>query len=299
MDTRWLEAFLAVAEELHFARAAERLHMGQSPLSQTIRRLEREVGADLFVRSTRSVALTSAGHAFVPHARKVLEDLRVGTMSVRGGEQGVFGDITIAFSGALNHTTVPPLTRAVRQHQPHITVRFAERALSGEAVNRLEQGTIDLAFVGLPYHSPALDHLLISVERNHLIVPADHPLASRTSVPLHELAGESFVCTPREQGSAMRNALTYGAYTAGFVPTVAQEVLDPYMILSLVAAGVGVAVVPECISSILPTGVVELELEGEYPLLRSAIAWNRNNASEPLRAVLDLARQVFPAIPAA
>ncbi|MEX5258973.1 LysR family transcriptional regulator [Kocuria sp. CPCC 205263] len=294
MDTRWLEAFLAVAEELHFARAAERLHMGHSPLSQTIRKLEREVGADLFVRSTRSVALTSAGHAFVPHARKVLEDLRSGRAAVRSGGRRVYGDVTIAFSGALNHQTVPPLTRAVRRRHPDIAVRFVDRALSGEALTRLEQGTVDLAFVGLPFSSPSLDHLLITVETNHLIVPSEHRLADRRSVHPAELADEAFVCTPREQGSSMRNALTHGAYAAGFVPVVAQEVLDPYLILPLVAAGVGVAVVPECFSSILPEGVVEIPLEGRYPPLRSAIAWSRDNEAEPLRAVLALAREVFP-----
>jgi DNA-binding transcriptional LysR family regulator len=297
VETRWLEAFLAVAEELHFARAAERLHMGQSPLSHTIRKLESELGAALFARSTRSVALTSAGHAFVPHARKVLNDLRIGTMAVRGVDKGVYGDVTIAFSGVLNHLTVPPLTRAIRQQHPNINVRFAERTLTGEGVARIEQGTVDLAFVGLPIHAPGLHHMLISVEDNYLIVPSEHPLAHRKSVHLKELADQPFVSTPRDRGSSMRNSLTYAAYSNGFVPVVVQEVLDPYLILSFVAAGVGVSVIPECCSTILPAGVVQIPLEGEYPPLRSAIAWGRDNESEALQAVLHVAREVFGELP--
>src|SRR6185295_12972840 len=120
MEIRWLHAFVAVAEELHFGRAAARLQMAQSPLSQTIRKLERDVGVELFERSTRSVALTAGGHAFLPHAYRVLEGVETARQATKAAEGGVYGRVRIGFSGVLNYQALPPLTRALRQRYPHV-----------------------------------------------------------------------------------------------------------------------------------------------------------------------------------
>ena len=115
MELRQIEAFLAVAEELHFGRAASRLRMAQSPLSQTIKKLEKSLGAELFERNTRAVSLTTAGLSFLPHARKILEELDLARRAATADTGTVYGRLAIGFSGALNHTTLPPLTRALRQ----------------------------------------------------------------------------------------------------------------------------------------------------------------------------------------
>src|SRR6476620_7211752 len=122
VEIRQLEAFVAVAEELHFGRADAGLHLTQSPLSQTVRKLERALGVTLFDRSTRSVALTPAGAALLPHAHRVFEELELGRQATRAVSGAVYGTITIGFSGALNLRTLPPLTRAVRRRYPQITV---------------------------------------------------------------------------------------------------------------------------------------------------------------------------------
>lgn len=294
METRWLEAFLTVAEELHFGRAAERLHVGQSPLSQTVRKLEKEVGAELFDRSTRSVALTSAGHALLPHARQVLEELQLATSAVRSTGQDVYGRLRVSFSGALNHRTVPQFTRAVRARFPQIELEFVDRLLSGEAVHRLEQGQLDLAFIGLPYRSPDVESLMIAVEDNYLVAYRGHPLLQHDVIEVAQLQNEPVICPPRDRGSTMRETLTSTCHTHGFPPMVAQEVLDPFMILSLVDAGLGVAIVPEGMLHILPSSVEHRPVEN-YPPLRSALGWNGTRRTEALDAVLDLARSVFPA----
>ncbi|MDO5618673.1 LysR family transcriptional regulator [Kocuria sp.] len=292
METRWLEAFLAVAEELHFGRAAERLHVGQSPLSQTVRKLEKELGAELFDRSTRSVALTSAGHALLPHARQVLEELGLATSAVRSTDREVYGRLRVSFSGALNHRTVPQLTRAVREHHPQVELKFVDRLLSGEAVHRLEQGQLDLGFIGLPYRSPELESLLITVEDNHLVAPHGHPLLNRDEIEVGDLQHEPIICPPRDRGSTMRATLVSTCHAHGFTPEIAQEVLDPFMILSLVDAGLGVAIVPESMLHILPRRVSSRPMQN-YPPLRSALAWNGAHRTEALNAVLALAAQVF------
>ena len=139
MEIRWLEAFIAVAEELHFGRAANRLQMAQSPLSQTIRRLERELSVTLFDRSTRSVALTPAGEALLPHAHRVFEELELARQATRAVSGVFYGTVRIGFSGALNHRTLPPLTRAVRQRYPEVALKLVGRVMTRDGVAQIEQ----------------------------------------------------------------------------------------------------------------------------------------------------------------
>ena len=150
MEIRQLEAFVAVAEELHFGRAAARLRLAQSPLSQTIRKLERELGATLFDRSTRSVALTPAGEALLPHAHRVFEELELGRQATRAASGVFYGTVSIGFSGAPNHRTLPPLTRAVRHRYPDVTLKLVGRVMTRDGVAQVERGALDLAFVALP-----------------------------------------------------------------------------------------------------------------------------------------------------
>src|SRR5919107_4923427 len=134
MEIRWIEAFIAVAEELHFGRAAARLQMAQSPLSQTIRKLERDLRTPLFERSTRSVSLTAAGQAFLPHARKVMEEVETARRATHASTGGVYGRVAMGFSGVLNHLSLPPLTRAVRERFPDIALDLVGRVMTRDAV---------------------------------------------------------------------------------------------------------------------------------------------------------------------
>src|SRR6476660_9015171 len=214
MEIRWLEAFLAVAEELHFGRAAARLRMAQSPLSQTIRRLERELDVTLFDRSTRSVALTPAGEALLPHAHRVFEELELARQATRAVSGVFYGPVRIGFSGAL-----------------------------------------DLAFVALPVDpSPLVRTRLISREPLGVALPLDHPLAGDPDVDLAELADDGYITTPATAGSGLQEAGLRACVDAGFRPRVVQEITDPYMILTLVAAGVGVALLSAEVAAIMPSG---------------------------------------------
>ncbi len=149
MELRWLEAFISVAEELHFGRAAERLHLAQSPLSQTIRKLEKELGTPLFERNTRSVSLTAAGNALLPHARGAIAEVDLSRRASRSAIGGTYGNATIGFSGALNHLTLPPAGRAVRSRYPDVTLALVDRVVTTEAVQQLQHGTLDLAELGV------------------------------------------------------------------------------------------------------------------------------------------------------
>ncbi|MGX4691926.1 LysR family transcriptional regulator [Streptomyces sp. JNUCC 63] len=294
MEIRWLEAFVAVAEELHFGRAASRLRLAQSPLSQTIRRLEKELGVRLFDRSTRSVALTPAGHAFLPHAHRVFEELELGRQSTRASAGEVYGAVSIGFSGALNHLTLPPLTRAVRQRYPEVKLSLTGRVMTRDGVEQLEQGSLDMAFVALPINPSPVRTRLIGREPLGAALPIDHPLAGESAVDLADLAEEGFITTPAAAGSALQELTLQACVKAGFRPRVVQEITDPYMILTLVSAGVGVALMASDVAGIMPSAAVFVPLRDEPTYMDHALAWLGDNPSPVLRAVLEVAEEVLP-----
>lgn len=296
MEIRQLEAFVAVAEELHFGRAAARLHLAQSPQSQTIRKLERDLGVTLFDRSTRSVSLTPAGAALLPHARRVFEELELGRQATRAVSGEVYGTVAIGFSGALNHRTLPPLTRAVRRRYPQVTLKLVAGVLTGDGIARIERGSLDLAFVALPLDSsPGLRSRLVAREPLGVALPVDHPLAGAGSVDLADLADEDFITIPATSGSGLREAGIRACVGAGFRPRVVQEITDPFMILTLVAAGVGVSLVSDGVAEVMPNGSVFVALRGTPVYLDHAIAWASDNPSTVLPAVLAIADEVIPA----
>ena len=294
MEIRWLEAFIAVAEELHFSKAANRLKLAQSPLSQIIRRLERDLGTTLFDRNTRSVTLTPAGHALLPYARRVFEDLELGRQATRARDGVVYGTVSIGFSGALNHQTLPPLTRAVRRRYPDVTLSLTGRVMTRDGVEQLERGDLDLAFVGLPIDPSRVRTRLIGREPLGVVLPIDHPLADRSAVDLADLAQEEFITLPLGVGSSLAQMTAQACIDAGFRPRVAQEITDPFMILTLVAAGVGVALMTSEAAQIMPSAAVLVPLTGEKVYMRHALAWLEDNPSPVLRVILDLAEEVLP-----
>lgn len=294
MEMRWLRAFVAVSEELHFGRAARRLGMAQSPLSQMIRKLENDIDAPLFERNTRTVALTAAGRAFAPHAYRILEELDHARRAAHASRGAVYGVVAIGFTGALNSLSLTPLTRAVRQRYPDVTLRLQGRVMTRDAVDQLEQGSLDLAFVGLPLASARLSSRLIRVEPLGAVLPADHPLAGAPELDLADLSREGFVTTPAAAGSTLQEQTLRACVNAGFRPRVVQEISDPYLIMTLVAAGIGVALMPSGIREIVPPGASYVPVRGPQTYMNHGLAWATDNPSTVLRTVLELVDEVLP-----
>ncbi|MDJ1639879.1 LysR substrate-binding domain-containing protein [Streptomyces pakalii] len=294
MELRHLNAFLAVAEELHFGRAAKRLQMAQPPLSQQIRRLEKELGVQLFHRNTRSVRLTSAGETFLEPVRTVLDDLDTAVRAARSAGIGEYGRVTIGFAGASSHETLPRLTRAVRAAHPGLELVMTGQTYANTALSRVAEGSLDLGFVRLPVARPGVAHRVIDEEELVCALPSDHPLARREAVPLDVLAGEPFVSFPANSGSTVRDAMTGACENAGFTPRIVQEAPDSYTILALVAAGVGVTLTVTSVQHIQQNGLVYRPLAGPAVRLRAALAWRADNPSAALRAVLAVAEEALP-----
>jgi DNA-binding transcriptional LysR family regulator len=294
MELRHLIAFVAVAEELHFGRAAARLHMAQPPLSQRIRQLERELRVQLFERTTRAVRLTEAGQAMLEPSRRVLEGVEVAERAAKSGGRGELGRVTLGFSGASSHQHLPRLTDAVRHQHPGLQLVLSRQDYANDALAAVADGALDLAFVRLPNNRDGVAVRVIEVESLVAALPIRHPLADSEVVSLADLADEPFVTFPGIISSAVRDALIHACVESGFSPQIAQEAPDSYTILALVAAGVGVTLTPSSVQHVRSSELVFRPLAGPPRVLHAALAWRENNHSAALGKVLEIAERVLP-----
>ncbi|MBX6166621.1 MAG: LysR family transcriptional regulator [Thermobispora bispora] len=263
MELRQLRYFVAVAEESHFTRAAERLHIAQSGLSASIRALERELGAELFRRNTRQVRLTPEGRALLAEARRALaasEAARDAVAAVRGLLRGSLSIGTLQCLHAVDLPTV--LATFVAAH-PAIDIRLRHGG-SGELIEQVREGRLDLALVSRPAREPE-DVVVTPLAAEPLVLACapGHPLAARTEVKLEELHGERFVDFPPDWGTRTRADEALAAVGVG--RHVALEVTDVHSLLELVGNGLGVALVPRSFS-VKTTRVRFPELAGPAPM---------------------------------
>ena len=295
MDLHHLEAFLAVAEELHFGRAAERLHIAQPPLSRTIKQLERDLGAQLFDRTTRSVRLTSAGEALVRPAQEVLEGLRTARRAVRSAGRGETGRVRIGFAGPSSHVLVGQLGRIVREQHPGIELMLQSTTYNYEALRSLQDGELDLAIARWRIEPQGLEHRVIAVEHYVLAVPAGHRLAGRGEVSMAECRDEPFVALPADPGSSVRDAFIETASQAGFVPNIVQTAPDSWTAVALVAAGVGITfTLDTAIANVVQTGIEVVRIsECDRPTFQQ-LAWRQEDRSPALHAVLRASEEALP-----
>lgn len=242
MDTRLLRYFVAVAEERHFGRAAERLNMAQPPLSQQIKQFEQSLGFKLLERTTRRVDLTPAGELVLTRGRRILQDmdeLAVSAARVAAGAEGV---LRIGFSGSATYRLMPYIIREAHARMPGLDLVVQGEMLTPEMELALDEHRIDLAILRPPVRSSGVR--LRFLERDELvaIVPADSPWAQRGVIDLADLADEPFVCYP--PGSAVSSLFQRACQEAGFLPEIVQVASETSTLMSLVAAGVGSALLP-------------------------------------------------------
>jgi DNA-binding transcriptional LysR family regulator len=261
MELRHLRYFRAVAEELHFGRAAERLHIAQPPLSQQIRQLEQELGVPLLTRSTRRVELTPAGTAYLKRAIAVLDAVDDAGQQARRVAQGIEGQLTIGCVGSATYSVLPRLVRALRDELPHVEIGIRGEMLAPAQLDALLAGDIDLALLRPPVENA--DVQCVTLRRDRLIValPAEHPLAQRDSLRIRDLRGEDFIAHAGRGRSVMGGLLAAVCADAGFAPRVRHEVSETSTLVTLVAAGLGVAVVPAPTADLDIAGVTYRQLE--------------------------------------
>ena len=294
LDLRRLRYFVAVAEEGHITRASERLGIQQAPLSQQIKTLERELDARLFRRHAKGVEMTDAGRALLVEARAVLGRADEAEAAVRRAARGEAGRIRIGFThSAWVHPATPAAIRAFRAAAPHVALSFDQAGTSG-LIERLQSGDIDVGFIRTAPTRPAgLQLNLIAEEPMVAALPAAHPLAAEIDAPiaLASLAAETFVAYPRTEGAGLYDAVIAACHACGFSPEIGHETPQMIATLSLVAAGLGVSIVPASLQRLVLDGVAYRPLTGPaLPRAELNLAVRRHEPSPAVRRFVDLAR---------
>jgi len=294
MELRYLRYFVSVAEELNFTRAAQRLGIAQPPLSQQIRQLEQEIGTSLFQRLPRGVALTGAGGAFLLEARDILERVRLAVEHAQQVARGNLGRIRVGMiNSAPFHPFVPRLIREFGQRYPEVALSLEENTTPALAA-AVREGSLDLAFVR-PLLGEAAELVMDTLFDEEMVValPEGHRLTRLRSLPLAALAQESFVLFPRPVGSGLYDEIISACRRAGFGPHVVHEVRQVTSIANLVAADLGVSLVPASMQQVLSTGVVYRPIEGDAPKARMCLVYRRDEPSATLQNMLELAQQML------
>lgn len=297
MELRHLRYFIAVAEEGHVTRAAERLGMQQPPLSQQIKALERELDVQLFRRKPRGVELTDAGRALLDHAHAVFALIERGSEHARRAARGEQGEISLGISSTAHFCPlVPRVVRAFRETFPRVLVRLEEGG-TGELIGDVQQGHVDVAFVrdvAAPVEGLAINHLYD--EAMVAALPSRHELVrnrrTRSAVPLKALSAETFVFYRRPKGPGLTDVILAACKAAGFIPRFGQEALRPTSALNFVAAGHGISIVPAALQRMHLDGVSYRPLAGA-PHLKAPLnlASRRGDPSPVVRQFLNAVRR--------
>jgi DNA-binding transcriptional LysR family regulator len=259
IELRHLRYFLAVAETLHFSKAAKRLGMAQPPLSQQIKRLEELLGHALFERTTRGVRLTLAGQLLAKRARSTIEKVEEDLSQVRRLGRGEEGTLTVGFSGSVMFTELPAAIQSYRHRYPKVELRLRE-LVTTEQIAALLNGTLDLAFLRDGDLTEGIRMTTLLKERYVAVLPEAHPLARRRSLNVKALEGEPFVLFARRMGPLAYDRTIACCERSGFRPNIVQDAPQWLTLVRLVAAGLGVSLAPACVARVAMPGAVYREV---------------------------------------
>ena len=294
IELRQLRYFVTVAEEMHFGRAAARLHMTQPPLSQTIQSLEAALGTSLFFRTKRSVALSPAGLALLPEARRLLLQAASLPDLARRAAAGQSGRLSLAFVSTADYSVLPPFLREFREHYPQVRIDLRE-ATTDVQLEDLAQGRIDAGllippipdkFKGELDYAPMLSESLILAAPHNL-----KALCGKKTMALNTVSDMPLIIFPRRIAPAFHDAILACFRDAGLTPHIGQEAIQMQTIVGLVSAGMGIALVPQSVSNLKRPGVKYMPLSDRTPMVETGLAWRRDNASPVLHEFLKLLRK--------
>ncbi|NET36324.1 MAG: LysR family transcriptional regulator [Cyanothece sp. SIO1E1] len=286
MELRHLRYFITVAEELHFGRAAERLHMAQPPLSQQIRQLEAELGFELFHRTKRQVRLTKAGHVFLVAAQQILLQVEQAILAGQRASRGETGHIVIGFVSSAAYNVMPTILKTFRAQFPDVNLTLHELT-TDQQLQWLQDGRLDVGFLRPPIKNDQLICKTIFQEPFVVALPAAHPLAQQPSISILALINEPFILFPRHLGPGLYDQIISLCQQSGFSPNVIQEAIQMQTIVSLVAAEMGIALVPASLQNLQRAGVIYKAVQTSTPKAEIAVIWKQHDTSPTLQKLLD------------
>lgn len=297
LNSRLLQQFIAVAEELHYGRAAQRIGMAQSPLSQAIQKLETYVGTPLFQRNKRAVALTPAGRIFLEEAYQWLKYERIALTRTMHASKGEIGQLSLGFIGSAGYGFMPELIGAFRRSHPEVRLRVVEMTTKDQ-VEQLKARYLDLGLLRTPLlqETSLIDTRLYRRDRLMAALPKAHPLAGERAISLDQLSHESFVSFSREKVPTAHAQLIAACATANFQPHIEQECSQVAGVICLVAAGLSVAVIPENLASLMHPKVQYVPLSDTTPHLSQevSLAWRKDDDNPALASFLQMAAALTP-----
>jgi DNA-binding transcriptional LysR family regulator len=297
-ELRHLRYFVVVAEELNFSRAATRLHMAQPPLSVAIRQLERQLGTDLFERTTREVRLTEAGRVLLDGARRTLAEADRAVTAAKRAGAGDLGQLRVAFSWSVRFETLPALGQAFSARHPDVQL-LTQEMWNADMGAALRSGAIDVAISLCPELADDIADEVIRTEHVVAILAAKHSLAGEEAISLPALADGEFVLFPRELAPRLYDVMVAICRHAGFEPKLRSESFHTGWDLLLLADAPVVAIAPRSVSGELPEGVVAVPLREPADALETRLLWRDDNPSPTAQQFLAAARTVYDANPSA
>lgn len=287
MELTQLRSFLALAETLHFSRAAERVHLSQPALSLQIRALEAELGVRLFERNRRKTEITEAGAVFRDEIAAALAAVEHAAARARQAAAGKIGSLRIGFISTAAALVVPSLVTAFRKSHPEVELEMRQ-ALTAEQIGMLRQGVIDVGFFRMPAQpGRGIRTVVVHREPFRLFLPASHPLASAAAPDLADLDGLDVVIYARRNAPGFHDLLLRMLKDAGAVPATLHQANDMSTLMSLVSAGVGAAVAPASVGLFAPPGVAVRDLAGVPPSV-VVMAFRDDDRRPAVRAFVDL-----------
>lgn len=294
IDLRRLYYFRVVAEELHFTRAAERLHIAQPPLSYQIQHLEQELGVQLFNRTRHSVQLTEAGRVLFNEAQRIFGQMEQTVRMVQRVGHGEVGLLRLGFVPSASNNVLPLSLRVFQQSFPDVQLSLREMD-PDQLVRELHDRRIDLGFLYLPLDDYGLNMQSVLCEPLVIVLPTTHPLAANPEISLQTLANDLFIIPPHyTRVPGLRAHILKACQLAGFVPKVAQEAWLMQTIIGLVAANMGVALVPASVQNLHRTGVIYKPLQDVPTEVNMGILWRRDEEIPVIQRFLQVMREMTP-----
>ena len=292
LDLRLLRYFDVLSEELHFGRAAERLHITQSPLSKAIQQLEAQFGLTLFERDSKHVALTPVGLVMLERARETLLHASKTAMFAHSVSQGRTGKIEIGFTALMLYRQLGRLMHNYQALYPEMEIRLSE-TVSQRQIEYVKSGNLDAGFINSPIAPRGLESLCMSRESYVACIPSNHTLAHAKQIPLEALQDETFLMFSRDSSQSFHDQIMSMCAKAGFVPNTLHYSGQVLTLVSLVGAGFGVTVVPECARNACIPDVSFVALTGSEPQATSYFIWNKDRPTLALPSLIAMLRAVL------
>ncbi|MFN6572223.1 LysR family transcriptional regulator [Nostoc minutum NIES-26] len=290
MELRHLRYFIAVAEELHFSKAAERLHIAQPPLSQQIQQLEAELGVELFHRKTkRQVQLTQAGQVFLQETYQLLAHLEKAIELTQRMGRGEKGQLRVGFTSLVTYNLLPQILRKFREKYPEVELVLQELTTTQQE-QALQNRHIHVGFAHPPLEDNTLNQECIQQEPLVVALPETHPLTQQERIPMRSLADEFFIMFPRHLGPGLYDQIVSLCQQGNFSPKITQEAIQMQTIIGLVSAGMGIAIVPSSLQNLQRSGVIYRPIEEKTPLIETTIVWQEEEITPVLSEFLQLVK---------